>query len=84
MHITASWEFLLCYISQLAFELGGGGGVHHQIFSSQVQHAKKNWTQLDLMFCENEGSNRFKIHEKVGSIESKIKEKIDTKYLKIC
>ncbi len=36
----------------------------HQIFGTCVQHAKKNWTQSDIRFCENEGSNRFKINEK--------------------
>ncbi len=39
------------------------------------------WTQLDLRFCENERSKRFKINEKqVNWI--KIKEKIHTKLLK--
>ncbi len=60
----------------------GRGGVLHQIFSSRIQQMKKNWTQSDLKFCENEGSKRFKINETRGSIGSKIKEKIDTKCLK--
>ncbi len=34
-------------------------GVLHQIFGSRVQHAKTNWTQSDLRFCENEVSKRF-------------------------
>ncbi len=32
----------------------------HQIFSSQVQHAKKHWTQSDLRFCENKGQKDLK------------------------
>ncbi len=36
-----------------------------------VQHAKKNWTQSDIRFCENEGSNRFKINEKCGHLDRK-------------
>ncbi len=48
---------------------GGGGGVLHQIFGSQVQHVKKNWTQSDLRFCENEGSKRSKINEKEGQLD---------------
>ncbi len=42
-----------------------GGGVGHQILGTQVQHENKNWTQSYLRFCKNEGSNRFKINEKV-------------------
>ncbi len=44
-----------------AFKPGGGGaGVLHQIFSSQVRHVKKNWTQSDLRFCENVGQKDIK------------------------
>ncbi len=39
-------------------------GVLHQMFGSCVQHARKNWIQLDLRFCEKEGSKRSKINEK--------------------
>ncbi len=42
--------------------VGGGGGVLHQIF-------KTNWTQLDLRFCKNEVSKRFKINEKAGQLD---------------
>ncbi len=43
--------------------------VFHQIVDTWVQHAKKNYTQSDLRICENEGSNRFKINEKVGHLD---------------
>ncbi len=46
-------------------------GVFHQMFGSSCQYAKKQnkkeediWTQSDLRFCENDGSNRLKINEK--------------------
>ncbi len=55
---------------------GVGGGVLHQIFGTRVQHAIKNWTQLDLMFCENEWSKRFKINEKGGQLDLKLKENL--------
>ncbi len=29
-----------------------GGGVLYQIFGTRVQHAKHNWTQSDLRYCE--------------------------------
>ncbi len=35
---------------------------------------KKNWTQSDLRFCENEGSKRFKINEKGGQLDNKLRE----------
>ncbi len=44
----------------------GGEGVLHKLFGTQVQHAKTNWTQSDLRFCENDGSNIYKINEKGG------------------
>ncbi len=52
---------------------GRGGWVLHQIFGTQVQHSpKKNWSQSDLRFCENERPKRFKIDEKGGQIRLKI------------
>ncbi len=36
---------------------------------------KKTWTQSDIRFCENEGSNRFKINEKGGHFDRKYKRK---------
>ncbi len=52
-----------------------GGGVLNQIFGTWVQHAKKTWTQSDIRFCENEGSNRFKINEKWGHLDRKYRRK---------
>ncbi len=49
--------------------------VLHQIFGTMVQHAKKTWTQSDKRFCENEGSNRFKINEKGGHFDRKYRRK---------
>ncbi len=60
---------------------GGGEGVLHQIFDTRVQHTAKKWTQSDLRFCENEGSKRFKINEKGGQLDRKLRE-IDTICLK--
>ncbi len=55
-------------------------GVLHQIFSTRVQHTKKEWTQSDISFCKNEGSKKLKLMEKgVNWIENE--GKIDTKYL---
>ncbi len=54
----------------------GGGGY----FGNWVQHVIKNWTQSDLRFCKKEKDLR---SMKKGSIGSKIKEKINTKYLKM-
>ncbi len=53
----------------------------HQILGSRIQHAKTNWTQLNLRFCENGGQNDLKSIKR-GSIGLKIKEKIHTKYLR--
>ncbi len=50
-------------------------GVLHQIFGAWVQHAKTTWTQSDIRFCENEGSNRFKINEKGGHLDRKYRRK---------
>ncbi len=36
---------------------------------------KKTWTQSDIRFCENEGSNRFKINEKGGHLDRKYRRK---------
>ncbi len=60
-----------------------GGGELHQMFGSRVQHVIKNWTQSDLGFCENEGSERSKINKKkeVSWIENQ--GQINTKCLKI-
>ncbi len=49
----------------------GWEGVLHQIFSSWVQHAIQDWTQLDLRFCKNEGSKRSKISETQGQLDRK-------------
>ncbi len=46
-----------------------GQGVLHQVFIRRVQHTNNNWTQLDLSFCENEGSKRSKINEKGGQLD---------------
>ncbi len=40
-----------------------GGGVLHQIFGSQIQHAIKKWDQSDLRFCKNKESHRSKVNE---------------------
>ncbi len=53
-----------------------GEGVLHQIFGTWVQYAKKTWTQSDIRFCENEGSNRFKINEKWGHLDRKYRRKL--------
>ncbi len=52
-----------------------------QIFSSWVQHVIKNWTQSDLRFSKKRGQKVLRLI-KMGVIGSKIKGKIDTKYLK--
>ncbi len=52
-----------------------GGGVLHQIFGTRVQHANFFGTQSDLSYCENEGSNRFKINEKEGHLDRKSRRK---------
>ncbi len=53
----------------------GRGVVLHQIFSSQVQHAKINWTQSDLRFCENEESKRSTTNEKGDQLHCKSRSK---------
>ncbi len=58
------------------------GGVLYQSVGRKVQHAEKYLTQSDLRFCENQGSNRFKINEKGGIPDRKAKQKIYTKCLK--
>ncbi len=58
------------------------GGVLHQIFSNRVQHKIKNWIQLDLRFCKNEGLKISKINEKMGQLDQKSSRQIDTKCLK--
>ncbi len=47
----------------------------YQIFGMWVQHTKKTGTQSDIRFCENEGSNRFKINEKGGHLDRKYRRK---------
>ncbi len=37
---------------------------------------QKILTQLDLRFCENEGSKRFKINEKKGKLDRKFRENL--------
>ncbi len=32
------------------------GGILHQMFGREVQHAITKWTKSDLKFCKNEGS----------------------------
>ncbi len=51
----------------------GGGGAFFKIFFTRVQPQKKI-TQLDLRFCENEESKRFKINEKGGQLDRKLRE----------
>ncbi len=51
-----------------------GVGVLHQIFRYQGSARKQNWTQSDLRFCENEWSKRFKINEKGGQLDRKLRE----------
>ncbi len=43
---------------------GGRSWVLYQIFGTWVQHSKKNWTQLDLRFCEKRGQNVLKSMKK--------------------
>ncbi len=74
---------MLQTISYRGMARRGGGVVLHQIFGSWVQHAEKTWTQLDIRFCENEGSNRFKINEK-GDIWIENTGENLYKMLKIC
>ncbi len=40
-----------------------------------VQHVKINWTQLDLMLCENERLKRSKINENGGQLDWKSRKK---------
>ncbi len=51
--------------------------VLYQIFSmsTEVQHAIKRWTQLDVRFCKNEGSKRSKTNENWGQLDRKSKRK---------
>ncbi len=57
----------------LSFTCIRGGGVLHEIFCTYVKHAKK-MDRSDLSFYENEGSKRFKINEKGGQLDRKLKE----------
>ncbi len=57
-------------------------GVLHQMFGSRVLHAIRNWTQSDLRFCKNDGSERSRINEDGDQLDKKSKEKIDIKCLK--
>ncbi len=71
----ASWVSLYIFSHAWNLEDRGfksrGEGVLHHIFVSRVQHLKKNWTQSDQSFCENEGSKRSKINQKVGQLDWK-------------
>ncbi len=62
---------------------GGGEGYFIKFSVPGFSTPKKNWTQSDLRFCENEGSKRFKINEKRGQLDRKLKENL-YKMLKIC
>ncbi len=53
------------------------------VIGTWVQHAKKTWTQSYIRFCENKGSNRFKINEK-GVIWIENQGENLYKMLKIC
>ncbi len=87
VHVKLAWDFhTVIQIMTFDFEIlfivfvqphwgVGRGGVLHQIFGTWVQHAKKTWTQSDIRFCENEGSNRFKINEKGGHLDRKYRRK---------
>ncbi len=59
------WRHLNMPIRNLILNTGtltdGSNVLLHQIFGTCVQHAKKTWTKSDIRFCENEGSNRFKM-----------------------
>ncbi len=65
-HKTASSE-LLSYSGRNGKTIGGG--VHHQYFGRGFSMRNKNWTQSYLRFCENDGSKRSKINEKVGQFD---------------
>ncbi len=43
------------------------------MFDTQVQHANFFFTQSDLRFCENERLKRFKINEKGGQLDYKLR-----------
>ncbi len=47
----------------------GVEGVIRQIFSNEIQHMIKNWTELDLRFCKYEGSKRSNINGKGGQLD---------------
>ncbi len=53
-----------------------GVGVLHQIFSREVRHTIKKWTQSDVKFCKNEGSIRSKTNEKGGQLDRKLRRKL--------
>ncbi len=46
----------------------GGTSLNFRYLCSTRQ---KKWTQSDIRFCENEGSNRFKINEKGSHLDRK-------------
>ncbi len=60
-----------------------GGGALHQILGRRVQHIMKKYTQSDLQFSKNDGSQKSKEQWKKGSLGSKIKKKIGMNYFKI-
>ncbi len=47
----------------------GGGGNFTKYLETVCSMQTKNWTQSDLRFCENEGSNRSKINKKGGQLD---------------
>ncbi len=84
LHFQSNWPPFSLILDPFDRRGGGGGGlVLHQIFGTWVQHTNKIWTQLDQRFCENEVSKRFKIKEKEGQLNRKLRENLD-KMLKIC
>ncbi len=44
-------------------------------FPKPVSACERKWNQSDLRFCDNEGSNRFKINEKGGQLDRKYRRK---------
>ncbi len=72
-------DFLLsckCVCIRLWVKGLGWGGIFHQIFSREFQHAIQKWSQLDLMFGKNEGSIRSKTNEKGCQLDRKLRWKL--------
>ncbi len=51
------------------------GGYFTKVLVGGVQHAMKQWTKSDLMFCKNERSKRSKNNEKWGQQNKKSRRK---------